>query len=88
MSPTILPATGTGTPPLSAPAADRVRTPSSFERYISSLPLASRGRSRAHRVDIVLPEPLLTQLARPINNIDDVLSLVSMIENARARGCF
>ncbi|MDO9358649.1 MAG: hypothetical protein Q7T70_06655 [Polaromonas sp.] len=88
MSPTILPATGTGTPHLSAPAADKVRTPGSFERYISSLPLASRGRNGPQRVDIVLPEPLLAQLARPINNIDDVMSLVSMIENAKARGCF
>jgi hypothetical protein len=35
-----------------------------------------------------MPVPLLLQLCRPLNTMDDVESLAAQLNCARARGCF
>jgi hypothetical protein len=42
----------------------------------------------AERVRLPMPVPLLMQLTRPLNTLDDVESLAAQLECARARGCF
>jgi hypothetical protein len=35
-----------------------------------------------------VPVPLLLQLCRPLNTLDDVQALAAQLASARARGCF
>lgn len=58
-----------------------------YHRYLDTLPMASR-QPTAGKDDVQLPIPLLAQLARPINSLCDVDSLVLELKQARARGCF
>jgi len=37
---------------------------------------------------LALPVPLLLQLCRPLNTLDDVQALAAQLASARARGCF
>jgi len=58
-----------------------------YQRYLDTLPLRSRNPV-ADKEEVLLPVPLLAQLARPISNLDDVDSLMVELQDARARGCF
>jgi hypothetical protein len=63
--------------PISSPAAGQ---PSST---------AEHGIARAQgAVRLPLPVPLLFQLCRPLQTMDDVESLAAQLDCARARGCF
>jgi hypothetical protein len=61
--------------------------PGAYHRFLDTLPLSSRLREPAAD-EVALPVPLLAQLARPINSLDDVQLLMVELEEARARGCF
>ncbi|MEO8024607.1 hypothetical protein [Polaromonas sp.] len=58
-----------------------------YQRYLDTLPLGSR-KPAAEKEEVLLPVPLLAQLARPITSLDDVDSLMLELHEARARGCF
>jgi len=62
-------------------------TPTTYQRYLDTLPLASREQA-GDKDEVQLPIPLLAQLARPITSLGDVDSLVVELKEARARGCF
>lgn len=62
-------------------------TTPSYQRYLSTLPLRSRNGA-TEKEEVLLPVPLLAQLARPIASLDDVDSLMVELHEARARGCF
>ena len=49
-------------------------------------PAPRAGAQPALRLPV--PVPLLLQLCRPLNNLDDVESLAAQLRCARARGCF
>ncbi len=50
---------------------------------------AEHGIARAQgAVRLPLPVPLLFQLCRPLQTMDDVESLAAHLDCARARGCF
>jgi hypothetical protein len=44
------------------------------------------GADAARRLPV--PVPLLLQLCRPLNTLDDVQALAAQLASARARGCF
>jgi hypothetical protein len=58
-----------------------------YHQFLETLPLSSRLRAPAAD-EVALPVPLLAQLARPINSLDDVQLLMAELQDARARGCF
>jgi hypothetical protein len=49
-------------------------------------PVPRAGSQPALRLPV--PVPLLLQLCRPLNTLDDVESLAAQLRCARARGCF
>jgi hypothetical protein len=61
--------------------------PGAYHRFLDTLPLSSRLRAPAID-EVALPVPLLAQLARPLNTLDDVQLLMVELQDARARGCF
>ena len=56
---------------------------SHYQRYLNSLPLASRNKTHQP-----LPAPLLARLAQPITSLGELDVLVQQLNQARARGCF
>jgi hypothetical protein len=62
-------------------------TTRTYQRYLDTLPLRSRNPV-AEKEEVLLPVPLLAQLARPIASLEDVDSLMVELHEARARGCF
>lgn len=46
------------------------------------------GAPRQAALRLPVPVPLLMQLLRPLNTMEDVQALAAQLASARARGCF
>lgn len=64
--------------------------PSSSDRTPRTEPdgRGRHARREAAPLRLPVPVPLLLQLSRPLNTLDDVQALAAQLASARARGCF